>query len=165
MFIAAVAHHYAFSYKPYVDEEYETGNCCHTFLLIWDISDVRSDLREHVYVVSEYHQSNYLICLVVCTYTLRSSVWSSGIEVSWLNCVQLWRKTQERAMQWRKVVESLMPMMKVRTLSMEVKKKKKATTGHHSKSITDKMYLRSLHGITVKDMKLNHCKELLERCL
>lgn len=53
MFIAAVAHHYAFSYKPYVDEEYETGNCCHTFLLIWDISDVRSDLREHVYVVSE----------------------------------------------------------------------------------------------------------------
>ncbi|KAK8720934.1 hypothetical protein OTU49_013021 [Cherax quadricarinatus] len=53
MFIAAVVHHYAFSYKPYVDEEYETGNCCHTFLLIWDISDVRSDIREHVYVVSE----------------------------------------------------------------------------------------------------------------
>lgn len=53
MFIAAVAHHYAFSYKSYVDEEYETGNCCHTFLLIWDISDVRSDIREHVYVVSE----------------------------------------------------------------------------------------------------------------
>lgn len=55
MFIAAVAHHYAFSYKPYIDEEYQTGNCCHTFLLIWDISDVRSDIREHVYVVSEYH--------------------------------------------------------------------------------------------------------------
>lgn len=54
MFIAAVAHHYAFSYKPYMDEEYETGNCCHTFLLIWDISDVRSDIREHVYVVSKY---------------------------------------------------------------------------------------------------------------
>lgn len=53
MFIAAVAHQYAFSYKPYVDDEHESGNCCHTFLLIWDISDVRSDLREHVYVVSE----------------------------------------------------------------------------------------------------------------
>ena len=51
MFIAAVAHHYAFSYKPYIDPEYETSNCCHAFLLIWDVSDVRSDIREHVHVV------------------------------------------------------------------------------------------------------------------
>ncbi|XP_076049143.1 transmembrane protein 184C isoform X2 [Oratosquilla oratoria] len=53
MFIAAVVHHFAFSYKPYVDPEYENGNCCHAFLLMWDISDVRSDLREHVHVVRE----------------------------------------------------------------------------------------------------------------
>ncbi|CAL4073268.1 unnamed protein product [Meganyctiphanes norvegica] len=54
MFLAAVAHHYAFSYKPYVDHEYEaSGNCCHAFLMMWDTSDVRSDIREHVYVVSE----------------------------------------------------------------------------------------------------------------
>ena len=55
MFIAAVAHHYAFSYKPYVDPEYESTNCCHAFLLIWDVSDVRSDIREHVHVVSKLY--------------------------------------------------------------------------------------------------------------
>ncbi|MCL4122613.1 UNVERIFIED_CONTAM: hypothetical protein GTU68_056096, partial [Idotea baltica] len=53
MFIAAVGHRYAFSYKPYVDPDYMGANCCHAFLLIWDISDVRSDIREHVHIVSQ----------------------------------------------------------------------------------------------------------------
>uniref|UniRef100_A0A2P2I693 Transmembrane protein 184C-like n=1 Tax=Hirondellea gigas TaxID=1518452 RepID=A0A2P2I693_9CRUS len=53
MFIAAVVHHYAFSYKPYIDPDYESSNCCTAFLLIWDVSDVRSDIREHVTVVRE----------------------------------------------------------------------------------------------------------------
>ena len=53
MFIAAVAHRYAFSYKSYVDADYEGVNCCHAFLLIWDVSDVRSDIREHVHIVSK----------------------------------------------------------------------------------------------------------------
>ncbi|KAL7646084.1 UNVERIFIED_CONTAM: hypothetical protein RMT77_002985 [Armadillidium vulgare] len=53
MFIAAVGHRYAFSYKAYVDPDYSSSNCCHAFLLIWDVSDVRSDIREHVHIVSQ----------------------------------------------------------------------------------------------------------------
>ncbi|KAA0202937.1 hypothetical protein HAZT_HAZT005531 [Hyalella azteca] len=53
MFIAAVAHHFAFSYKPYIDSDFEGSHCCTAFLLIWDVSDVRSDIREHVSVVRE----------------------------------------------------------------------------------------------------------------
>ncbi|KAF2354088.1 Organic solute transporter subunit alpha/Transmembrane protein 184 [Trinorchestia longiramus] len=53
MFIAAVVHHYAFSYKPYIDSDFEGSHCCTAFLLIWDVSDVRSDIREHVSVVRE----------------------------------------------------------------------------------------------------------------
>ncbi|XP_066999253.2 transmembrane protein 184C [Anabrus simplex] len=51
MFLAAVAHHYSFSYKPYVNVHAEQQTCCSAFLAMWDISDVQRDIKEHLEVV------------------------------------------------------------------------------------------------------------------
>uniref|UniRef100_A0A8C5XAT7 Transmembrane protein 184C n=1 Tax=Microcebus murinus TaxID=30608 RepID=A0A8C5XAT7_MICMU len=47
MFLAAIAHHYTFSYKPYVQEA-EEGSCFDSFLAMWDVSDIRDDISEQV---------------------------------------------------------------------------------------------------------------------
>lgn len=47
MFLAAIAHHFSFSYKPYVQEA-EEGSCFDSFLAMWDISDIRADISEQV---------------------------------------------------------------------------------------------------------------------
>ncbi|ODM96812.1 Transmembrane protein [Orchesella cincta] len=51
MFFAALAHHYAFSYKAYVDMAAEQPNCCESFCQMWDVSDVKQDLEEHIGVM------------------------------------------------------------------------------------------------------------------
>ncbi|GAB1601728.1 transmembrane protein 184C-like [Argonauta hians] len=51
MFLAAIAHYFSFSHKPFVDMTMDHGNCCTSFMSMWDISDVRDDLLEHVRVV------------------------------------------------------------------------------------------------------------------
>lgn len=50
--MAAVAHHYSFSYKQYVDSE-PSQNCCQAFLAMWDVSDVQRDIQEHIGIVSK----------------------------------------------------------------------------------------------------------------
>ncbi|GAB1293335.1 Transmembrane protein 184C [Apodemus speciosus] len=47
MFFAAIAHHYTFSYKPYVHEA-EEGSCFDSFLAMWDVSDIKDDISEQV---------------------------------------------------------------------------------------------------------------------
>uniref|UniRef100_A0AAR2LVA3 Transmembrane protein 184C n=1 Tax=Pygocentrus nattereri TaxID=42514 RepID=A0AAR2LVA3_PYGNA len=47
MFLAAIAHHYSFTYKPYIQEA-EEGSCFDSFLAMWDISDIRADISEQV---------------------------------------------------------------------------------------------------------------------
>uniref|UniRef100_A0A8C4S3I1 Transmembrane protein 184C n=1 Tax=Erpetoichthys calabaricus TaxID=27687 RepID=A0A8C4S3I1_ERPCA len=47
MFFAAIAHHYSFTYKPYVQEA-EEGSCFDSFLAMWDFSDIRADISEQV---------------------------------------------------------------------------------------------------------------------
>lgn len=47
MFLAAIAHHLSFSYKPYVQEA-EEGSCFDSFLAMWDVSDLRADISEQV---------------------------------------------------------------------------------------------------------------------
>lgn len=51
MFLAAIAHHYSFSYKPYVNVVSGQQSCCAAFLAMWDVSDVQRDIREHLGVV------------------------------------------------------------------------------------------------------------------
>lgn len=51
MFIAAVAHFFAFSHKPFIDRTAADPNCCSSFLSMWDVSDVKDDVIEHVKVV------------------------------------------------------------------------------------------------------------------
>lgn len=51
MFFAAVAHFFAFSHKPFIDRTVEDPNCCRSFLSMWDVSDVKDDVIEHVKVV------------------------------------------------------------------------------------------------------------------
>lgn len=51
MFLAAVAHHYSFSYKPYVNMAAGQQSCCAAFLAMWDVSDVQRDIKEHLGVV------------------------------------------------------------------------------------------------------------------
>ncbi len=46
MFIAAVAHHWSFSYRPYVDYAQEQHGCCFAFLHMWDVSDVRRGKKQ-----------------------------------------------------------------------------------------------------------------------
>ncbi|XP_028638639.1 transmembrane protein 184C isoform X2 [Grammomys surdaster] len=47
MFFAAIAHHYTFSYKPYVHEA-EKGSCFDSFLAMWDVSDLKDDISQQV---------------------------------------------------------------------------------------------------------------------
>lgn len=51
MFLAAIAHHYSFSYKPYVSPENPSPSCLGSFLAMWDVSDVKRDISEHLGVV------------------------------------------------------------------------------------------------------------------
>ena len=53
MFLAAIAHYYTFSYKPYVQEA-EEGSCFDSFLAMWDVSDIRDDISEQVRHVGKY---------------------------------------------------------------------------------------------------------------
>lgn len=48
MFVAAIAHYYAFSYKPFVDPSSLPPPCCASFCASWDVSDIRDDMVEHV---------------------------------------------------------------------------------------------------------------------
>ncbi|XP_018572602.1 transmembrane protein 184C [Anoplophora glabripennis] len=52
MCLAAIAHHYSFSYEPYVRPGLQNQSCCAAFLAMWDISDVHTDIREHLGIVS-----------------------------------------------------------------------------------------------------------------
>ncbi|XP_076771548.1 transmembrane protein 184C isoform X2 [Arvicanthis niloticus] len=47
MFFAAIAHHYSFSYKPYVHASEEVS-CFYSFLAMWDVSDIKDDISEQV---------------------------------------------------------------------------------------------------------------------
>ncbi|KAF5897276.1 transmembrane protein, partial [Clarias magur] len=47
MFLAAIAHHYSFSYRPYVREDDE-GSCFDSFLAMLDFSDIQADISEQV---------------------------------------------------------------------------------------------------------------------
>uniref|UniRef100_A0A8C1B6S4 Transmembrane protein 184C n=1 Tax=Cyprinus carpio carpio TaxID=630221 RepID=A0A8C1B6S4_CYPCA len=47
MFLAAIAHHFSFTYKPYIQEA-EEGSCFDSFLAMWDVSDIRADISEQV---------------------------------------------------------------------------------------------------------------------
>lgn len=53
MFLAAVAHYFSFSHKPFIDLMIDNSNCCASFMSMWDISDVRDDVLEHVRVVGK----------------------------------------------------------------------------------------------------------------
>ncbi|XP_053399319.1 transmembrane protein 184C-like [Mercenaria mercenaria] len=52
MFLAAIMHYFAFSHKPFIDHSAEQGNCCQSFVSMWDVSDVKDDVVEHVKVIS-----------------------------------------------------------------------------------------------------------------
>ncbi|KAG7264976.1 hypothetical protein CRUP_005421 [Coryphaenoides rupestris] len=48
MFLAAIAHHFSFTYKPYIQDGEEVS-CFDSFMAMWDISDVRADISEQNY--------------------------------------------------------------------------------------------------------------------
>ena len=51
MFLAAVAHYYVFSHTPFVDPDSPSYPCWASFTSMFDISDVRQDMSNHVRVV------------------------------------------------------------------------------------------------------------------
>lgn len=53
MFLAAIAHHFSFTYKPYIQEA-EEGSCFDSFMAMWDVSDVRADISEQVRNVGRF---------------------------------------------------------------------------------------------------------------
>ncbi|XP_044175007.1 transmembrane protein 184C-like [Acropora millepora] len=48
MFVFAIAHYYVFSHDPYIDRCSPPPPCCASFVSMWDVSDVRDDLVQHV---------------------------------------------------------------------------------------------------------------------
>lgn len=48
MFLASVAHYFAFSHKPYVDMAAQQVPCCLSFMSMWDVSDVTQDVSDHI---------------------------------------------------------------------------------------------------------------------
>ncbi|KAF7386431.1 hypothetical protein HZH68_013563 [Vespula germanica] len=50
MFLAAVAHHYSFTYKPFVNLA-QSQAWWDAFRAMWDVSDVHNDIKEHLGVV------------------------------------------------------------------------------------------------------------------
>lgn len=52
MFMAAIAHHYSFSYLPYQRPD-SNQNWCRAFLAMWDVSDVGRDIQEHLGIVGK----------------------------------------------------------------------------------------------------------------
>lgn len=48
MFIFAIVHYYVFSHDPYIDPCSPPPPCCASFVSMWDVSDVRDDLVQHV---------------------------------------------------------------------------------------------------------------------
>ncbi|KAA3671399.1 uncharacterized protein DEA37_0011698 [Paragonimus westermani] len=54
MFFAALAHHFSFSHQPYVDPDATEVNCCTSCWSMWDVSDMRRDVFEHVRHVGEF---------------------------------------------------------------------------------------------------------------
>ncbi|UYV64424.1 TMEM184C [Cordylochernes scorpioides] len=48
MLLAALAHFFAFSHKPYVDRTAPQVDCCSSFLAMWDVSDVTQDVTNHI---------------------------------------------------------------------------------------------------------------------
>ncbi|XP_017770808.1 PREDICTED: transmembrane protein 184C [Nicrophorus vespilloides] len=51
MCLAAIAHRYSFSYKPYLRSGYDSQSWITAFLAMWDISDVQRDITEHLGIV------------------------------------------------------------------------------------------------------------------
>ncbi len=62
MFLAAIAHHFSFTYKPYIQEA-EEGSCFDSFLAMWDVSDIRADISEQVRNVGESRHSLFLFAV------------------------------------------------------------------------------------------------------
>ncbi|XP_076340399.1 transmembrane protein 184C isoform X2 [Tachypleus tridentatus] len=48
MFLASVAHYFAFSHIPFIDLAAEQVPCCMSFMSMWDVSDVTHDVSEHI---------------------------------------------------------------------------------------------------------------------
>ncbi|XP_070552202.1 transmembrane protein 184C-like isoform X2 [Ptychodera flava] len=53
MFIAAIAHHFSFAYQPFIDENNDTAPWYTSFMAMWDVSDVKDDVVEHVKSVGD----------------------------------------------------------------------------------------------------------------
>ncbi|XP_056011831.1 transmembrane protein 184C-like isoform X2 [Ostrea edulis] len=53
MFLAAIAHYYSFSHKPFIRSDNENVSCFTSFLSMWDVSDMRDDVIEHVKVIGK----------------------------------------------------------------------------------------------------------------
>ncbi|KAK3576395.1 hypothetical protein CHS0354_026728 [Potamilus streckersoni] len=51
MFLAAAAHYFAFSHKPFIDPDADQAECCKSFASMWNVSDVKDDVVEHVKVI------------------------------------------------------------------------------------------------------------------
>ncbi|XP_078683210.1 transmembrane protein 184C-like [Branchiostoma floridae x Branchiostoma belcheri] len=68
MFIAAVAHYYTFSHKPYIDPNAPSVPCFASFMAMWDVSDVRHDVREHIRVVGGTVQNRVKTTIIPKTF-------------------------------------------------------------------------------------------------
>ncbi|KAK7476950.1 hypothetical protein BaRGS_00031809 [Batillaria attramentaria] len=53
MFLAAIAHYYSFSHRPYIDMAADQRNCCESFFSMWDVRDVRDDVMDHARYISK----------------------------------------------------------------------------------------------------------------
>ena len=67
MFLAAIAHYYSFSHLPFADAAAQRGDCCSTFISMWDVRDVRDDVIDHARYIGML-----LVLMLVLLYALFS---------------------------------------------------------------------------------------------
>ncbi|XP_059153004.1 transmembrane protein 184C-like [Physella acuta] len=54
MFLAAIAHYFSFSHKPFVNMAADQQDCCSSFMSMWDVRDVTGDVVEHAKYIGLY---------------------------------------------------------------------------------------------------------------
>ncbi|OQR73076.1 transmembrane protein-like [Tropilaelaps mercedesae] len=80
MFLAAIAHHYTFSYKVYLSDRFRNISFFQSLLAMVDVSDVTSDVQQHIRVIGNsvtslgsrrpqapYEEAHLLRSMVACT--------------------------------------------------------------------------------------------------
>ncbi|CAG5135698.1 unnamed protein product [Candidula unifasciata] len=53
MFLAAIAHYFSFSHKPFINPAAQQQDCCTSFVSMWNVKDITDDVMEHAQFIGQ----------------------------------------------------------------------------------------------------------------